>query len=86
MCMCVWVYPTVSDKCSASQHSSQHELGHSQQSTWEPAHYRHTEEEVILQKNREEKIEKQIIFIIGCGKTCVLDNIKRGKDKAYKQT
>ncbi len=60
--MCV--YRTVSDKCAASQHSSQHELGHSQHSTCEPAHYRHTEEEVILKKDREERIEKHIIGLL----------------------
>lgn len=72
-CVCVCVYPTISDKCPTSQHSSQHELGHSQHSTCEPAHYGHAEEEVILIKDREEKIggEEDMIFKYTVGQSYV---------------
>lgn len=80
MCVCVCIYPTVGDKCPASQHSSQHELGHSQQSTHEAAHYRHTEEEVVLNKHTEDRDREVIICIRGCAKLHVLDNMNRGKE------
>lgn len=48
------VYPTISDEGPTSQHSPQHEFGHSQHSTCEPTHYGHTEEEVILVRQRRE--------------------------------
>ncbi len=81
VCVCVCVYPTVSDKCPASQHSSQHELGHSQQSTCEPAHYRHTEEEVVLNRDKPEKEKEHFICTSSYGKSCLLDDIKVEKDK-----
>lgn len=52
VCVRVHIYPTVSDKCPAGQHSSQHELGHSQHGAREAAHYGHAEEEAVLNKDQ----------------------------------
>ena len=47
-CLCECTEPTISNKCSTGQHSSQHELEPCEDNTYNSTDDRHTEEEVVL--------------------------------------
>lgn len=77
VCVCVFV-STISDQCPAGQHSSQHELGHSQQSAHEAADQGDAVEEVIL--NHKEKGDET-----EC-EPCVLVDVKKTYTQQIPQT